>query len=146
MLSPELATRLKEAGLEWRPGLHDFFCIPDHSLDDRLFVISDMQANLELYRGLPVVTFHGIAEWALDYIMQQEVVWVPSEEQLRERLAELADSLMLTQAAGECVCTIEKDGQRYSFAGTEGSIAYGEALLFLLLRQAVVTETRIPGN
>jgi hypothetical protein len=138
MLSPELAYRLKEAGLDWQPGLHDFFWIPDTALEDRIFVISDMQANLELYRGLPVVTFHGVAEWALDYIMQQEVVWIPMEEQLRERLAKLADSLTLTQRAdGQCACMIEKDGHTYSFSGTDGSNAYGEALLFLLLQREV---------
>ncbi len=138
MLSPELAYRLKVAGLNWQPGLYDFFWIPDRALDERVFVISDMQANLELYRGLPVVTFHGVAEWALDYIMEQEVVWIPTEEQLRERLGRLADSLMLTQQAnGECTCTTEKEGRKYSFNGPDGSNAYGEALLFLLLQQDV---------
>ena len=34
-------------------------------------------------RGPPLLRFNGTVEWALDSIQQDEVVWLPSEEQLR---------------------------------------------------------------
>lgn len=133
MLSIELAQRLKNAGLEWMPELHDFFVIPEASLEGRLFVLSDMQANLEQYRGAPVVTFHGALEWALDYILQQEVVWVPTEEQLREHLAALVPVFSLRRAPAGYTCHIDLQGQELSFQAASGCDAYGEALLHVLL-------------
>jgi hypothetical protein len=56
-------------------------------MDSQVFVISAQPALLQLYNGSPVVTFHGSSEWALDYVFLSEVVWVPSETQLREALA-----------------------------------------------------------
>ena len=137
MISPQLAQRLKQAGLRWRPSRHDFFWIPERTLDDRIFVISDLQANLELYKGWPVVTFHGTAEWALDYILQQDVVWLPTEEQLREQLLEHVEELALTYKRGSHNCTVVAAGKSYLFPAAGGSDAYGEALLFLLLEQGL---------
>ena len=86
MISLTLAQQLKAAGLVWHTNNYDFFAIPDRELDDRVFVLADMMAYTELVQGWPVVAFHGTAEWALDYILTREVVWMPTEEQLREAL------------------------------------------------------------
>ena len=87
MISLSTASQLKRAGLTWIPALHDFFAIPDRGLDDRVFVISDMMAYVEIRNNLPVVTFHGVVEWALDYLLTTEVIWLPREEQLRMALS-----------------------------------------------------------
>src|SRR5688500_19863647 len=87
MLSLSTARKLKDAGLVWNPAAFDFFAIPDRSLDDHLFVISQMPAAIATLQGQPVVTFEGAVEWALDYIATIDVVWVPTETQLREHLA-----------------------------------------------------------
>lgn len=137
MISQSLAWKLKEAGLQWDPQLHDFFWIPDRALDEKTFVVSDLQANLELYRGWPVVTFHGSAEWALDYILQADVVWLPREEQLRLRLMDCVETLTFVSEPDCCTCRIQVEGERYSFTAPNGSDAYGEALLFALLQQGM---------
>lgn len=112
MISLELARALKAAGLEWVPAELDTFGIPDRNLDDKTFVISDILVTAELLGGLPIVSFQGAAEWALDYIVTTEVVWIPSERQLRQRLEaallegsrpELHLSLGLNGCRLECV-------------------------------------------
>ncbi|MCB0028074.1 MAG: hypothetical protein KDE28_09225, partial [Anaerolineales bacterium] len=84
MIALELATQLKEAGLEWQPALHDFFSVPFPDLEHRVFVLSDMTINQEVLRGWPALTFSGAMEWALDYVLTMEVVWLPTEAQLRQ--------------------------------------------------------------
>ena len=137
MISLELAQRLKKAGLVWKASNHHFFAIPDRELDDRVFVISDLMAHLDLFRGWPVVTFHGAVEWALDYILTTNVVWMPTEEQLREELAaflSVANTpfLQLNWLNGHYCCEIDFDEQRHQFEAQTASEAYGQALLFVL--------------
>jgi len=137
MISLLLARRLKHAGLVWRAGNYDFFAIPDRGMDDRIFVISDLMANLDIFRGWPVVTFHGSAEWALDYILTTELVWLPTEEQLRQALIDkLSDQVQLLVNLSSdrrgYRCTIVFNGQERDFESPDGSNAYGLALLYIL--------------
>lgn len=138
MIPLPLAQQLKAAGLVWRTNNYDFFAIPDRGLDDRVFVLADMMAYTELVQGWPVVAFHGTAEWALDYILTSEVVWMPTEEQLREALAaelQATGSPVVMTLAYDGVgyrCTIGSgDGSRVFDAPTAGE-GYGQALLHLL--------------
>jgi hypothetical protein len=85
MLSLSTARRLRAAGLTWTPGLHDFFTIPERGMDDRVFVISDVSVDIELLQGRSIVTLTDF-EWALDYTVILETVWLPTEEQLRRQL------------------------------------------------------------
>ena len=136
MIPLPLAQQLKAAGLVWRTNNYEFFAIPDRGLDDRVFVLADMMAYTELVQGWPVVAFQGTAEWALDYILTSEVVWVPTEEQLRETLvAQLpveADGLTLTRLAGGYRCEIAPAGDTLSFDAPTAGEAYGRALLHVL--------------
>lgn len=137
MISLELARELQDAGLIWDAGVNDFFAIPDRGLDDRVFVVSDMMANLDIFRGWPVVTFHGAAEWALDYILTAEVVWMPTEEQLRLALedillGELRVFLQLTRRPTDYRCSVQYKGETLHFDAPTGSEAYGRALLHVL--------------
>jgi hypothetical protein len=140
MISLSLAADLKEAGLVWPASQHDFFAVPDRDMDDRVFVISNMPANLEILRGWPAITFHGTAEWALDYILTSEVVWLPREEQLREALLaasgmDSSDQLALTFSGGLYTCTITRDENTFAFSAAGASDAYGLALLKCLQDQ-----------
>lgn len=137
MISLELAGRLKDAGLVWRTANHDFFGVPDTGLDDRVFVLTDIVAYTELIRGWPVVAFHGTAEWALDYIHTSEVVWLPTEAQLRESVVQLLGegtgnrlSLQLTKSG--YACTISAAERSMTFAAATAEEAYAAALLHLL--------------
>lgn len=137
MISIQLAQELKAAGLVWRTSVHDFFAVPERGMDDRVFVIADMMAYTELVQGWPVVAFHGTAEWALDYIFTSEVVWLPTEEQLREALlTELAAAghvpyLSLRGGDGRFTCAVDL-GEEHHFSGATASEAYAMALLHVL--------------
>ncbi len=137
MISLELARKLKTAGLVWVPQNNDFFAIPERDLDDRVFVLTDMMSNLDVFRGWPVVAFHGAAEWALDYIFTSEVVWMPSEEQLRallvdELLGEAVPFMQFELTADGYRCTFRYRDTAVACDGTDASEAYGLALLHVL--------------
>jgi hypothetical protein len=137
MVSLEIAKQLKAAGLLWQPVMHDFFAIPDRGLDHERFVISDMTVYVELLRGWPMATFHGTSEWALDYIYLQELVWMPTEEQIREALAsqlagEPQPSVHLFGVAVEYRCEIHFQGHTLAFTAEDASDAYANALIYVL--------------
>lgn len=139
MISLALAKQLKEAGLIWRTGTHDFFGIPDRGLDDQAFVISDIMATMELLQGWPAITFHGTSEWALDYIWTHELVWLPTEGQLR---AELENHLppdtnyQLIRETDLFRCVVYFPGQMKAFWGDTAIEVYAQALLFTLKMNA----------
>jgi hypothetical protein len=137
MLSLLTARALKQAGLAWKPAEFDFFSIPDRGLDERVFVISSMPAAIGQIQGQPMVTFEGAVEWALDYVATGEVVWLPTEEQLRGLLAarlaaEPRFVLNLSVTPAGCRCAITFDGQALSFEASDTSEAYAAALLHVL--------------
>ena len=137
MLSIATAQDLSEAGLSWSPAPFDFFAIPNMGLDERIFVISEMPAAIAKIQGRSMVTFDGAAEWALDYVASGEVLWLPTEEQLRTlvaaRLGADADpALTLVTTSDRCRCEIRWQGRALSFEAANGSEAYAAALLELL--------------
>ena len=140
MIPLALAVKLKEAGLVWRTNTHDFFAIPGHDLDDRIFVLADMVAFTELVQGWPAVAFHGTAEWALDYIFTDEIVWMPTEEQLRDALVDnlrrdgdAPPALRLSYGPGDGYrCEVGFRGQTVPFDGPTAGEAYALALLHVL--------------
>jgi hypothetical protein len=117
--------------------LHHFFAIPERGFDDRVFVISDLMAHLDLLKGWPIVAFHGAVEWALDYILMTEVVWMPTEEQLRQELEEILlgepeAALQLSWRPYGYLCEIHFRSDRLTFEAKSASDAYGGALLHIL--------------
>jgi hypothetical protein len=143
MLSLKTARALSQAGLAWQPAEFDFFAVPDRGLDERVFVISDMPAAVGQMQGLPMVTFEGAVEWALDYVPTGDVLWLPTEEQLRGQLAaRLAAEphfvLGLNMSAGGCRCEIFFGGQALGFQAADASEAYAAALLHTLPSGAVM--------
>lgn len=141
MLTLALAIQLKKAGLEWQPALHDTFAIPERGLDERRFVLTEVLTYIELFHGSPVVTFHGTAEWALDFVLQTEAVWIPNETQLRELLLAYGDNLVLRQMDDGFECRLESAGEALSFSGSNVCDLYGSALLQLLWREDADPET-----
>lgn len=135
MISLDLARQLKAADMVWQPALHDFFAVPDAGLDDRVFVISDMVAEVEIMRGWPTITFHGSVEWALDYVLQTEAVWLPTETQLRDMLLSAvgeADVVSLTVTAGTATCCVTRGVVSAEFDAADAPSAYAHALLAYL--------------
>jgi hypothetical protein len=130
MISADLAKELQDAGLEWVPELYDVFMIPDRDLDDRVFVISDLTIGVDQLGGTATIMFNGAVEWSLDYIFSQDVVWLPTERQLRELVGDRM--LRLTRESTGWCCAIAVDGATTEFAAVEASDAYGQAVLHLL--------------
>ena len=138
MISLATARRLKEAGLEWAPANGDQFVVPDREMDDRVFVVSDMATMIELLKGMPVVTFHGTPEWALDYLFLVEAVWMPGEGHLRELLRQGLERhgarvFDLIYVEGEYTFRCEWNGEAEAFHAADAAEAYAAALLHILL-------------
>ena len=132
LISFELAKRLRAAGLLWRPAWGDLFHIPDRHLDDRAFVLADLSVEVTtLADGIGAITFNGAVEWSLDYILTQDVVWMPSEGQLRSLLGDRLRSLSLDD--GTFVCEIMlPHGLLERHTAPTAAEAYGRALLSML--------------
>lgn len=135
MISVELARRLRGAGLTWQPAERDFFALLDRNLDGQVFVVSQLTALLQLYNGQPVITFHGTSEWALDYVLVADAVWLPSETQLRallEARIEHDTPMLLARTTAGYELELKIGGVRFTFDAPRAEDAYGLALLHLL--------------
>lgn len=130
MISIKLAKQLRDAGLEWLPAEGDRFMIPDRDLEDHVFSIAEMTVEVRRLAQGKRIMFNGAVEWALDSILQTEVVWLPSEGQLRDRLGRAFDSLR--QRGDSYVCEIVVDDNRSAYTSNEPATAYALALLDLL--------------
>lgn len=127
MISIELARELAAAGLTWQPDNGDRFFIPDRDLDEEIFAISEMTVDVRTVPGGKEISFNGAVEWALDAIEQHEVVWLPTEAQLREALGEHFVSLWRTSDGYACVAST--NGEHRDFAADHAADAYAMALL-----------------
>lgn len=104
--------------------------IPDRDLDDHVFSISDMTVEVRRIAEQQRIMFNGSVEWALDSIVQTEVIWLPSEAQLRDRLGAAFGSLHHDADGFHCRIVVGKDAR--VFTSTVPADAYGHALLHLL--------------
>lgn len=152
MISLSMARALKNNGLAWSPQTNDYFAIPDRGMDEKVFVLSEVLSLIDLFHGRSVVTFHGTAEWALDYLVTSEVVWMPRADQLRaeifDRIAtrtsegpndqagtpprKAAPELVLTSDRETHRCEIHARLLRATFEASSAEDAYAKALLYLL--------------
>jgi hypothetical protein len=130
VLSVAIARRLREAGLSWTPARGDRFVVADRDMDDEVFVLSDMTIEVHHYPGGPVIGFNGTTEWALDSVDQQDALWVPSEQQLRELLD--AAFVRLEKFDGHHRVVVSRAGVEASVIADTAADAYGLALLELI--------------
>ncbi|MBL7254954.1 pilus assembly protein CpaE [Paractinoplanes lichenicola] len=130
MIGVQLAQQLREAGLTWKPALGDRFAIPDHDLDDEVFVLSNMTIEVHTLPEGQVIGFNGTTEWALDDVEMDETVWLPREDQLRELLGGTFRALRRGPAGYEVL--IDLLGEERTFAAETVEGAYAGALLHLL--------------
>lgn len=131
MISVELARQLRDAGLRWEPASGDRFVIPDRDLDEQIFSISEMTIDVRHSPVGRLIAFNGTVEWALDSIMQREVIWLPSEGQLRALLGDRFVALERLPTGMRCV--VELDGHRVEYVDEVAANAYGRALLHGIL-------------
>lgn len=136
MITLQTARKLKDAGLIWQPKHGDRFVAPDRGMDDLVFVINDMATIIEMWQGMPAVTFHGTPEWALDYLYLGETLWLPHESQLRDLLERVlvasgTDVYDLLFADRRYTCRFAWHGAALAFAAEDAAEAYAAALLYL---------------
>lgn len=138
MLSLKTAQELKEMGLDWSPSVNDFFAMPDRDLEDKIFVVGDLLATIEVLFGKKVVSFQGAPEWALDSILVSEVVWIPSESQLRQLMENYLSGddrnwLSLTRSGqGVYRLRFEFIGEICEFEANKAEEVYALGLLYFL--------------
>jgi len=130
VISLELAQRLRSAGLVWEPEPGDRFVVPGRVMDDEVFVVSTMLVDVHEFPTGRVIGFNGTTEWALDSIEQHEVVWLPWEHQLRERLGPRFVRLE-TDDPGFLVVTAW-DGREERSTHGDAECAYAQSLLAML--------------
>ena len=130
MISVALARKLRDAGLRWNPASGDRFVVADRDMDDEVFTLADVIAEVHEFPSGRVIGFNGTVEWALDSVEAHNSVWLPSEGQLRERLAGTFRRLSL--ADGRWLVEIEVAGAASAFESHDPEEAYGQALLYLI--------------
>jgi hypothetical protein len=131
VITLELATRLRDAGLVWTPASGDRFAIPDRDLDGQVFVVSEMTIDTQELPTGAVMKFNGTTEWALDSIAQDEVIWLPHEAQLRDLIGP-AFRRLEPAGSGYAVEAVARDGSPIRELDVDAERAYARVLLALL--------------
>lgn len=134
MISTEMAVALRDAGLVWRPRSGDRFQLDEPEFEADVFTVSEMTIEPREYPTGRILAFNGTTEWALDSVAQDDALWLPREDQLREMLRSsfralrrLADTHEVEVRIGEEVLVFEHP---------EPADAYALAVLELLRRIA----------
>jgi hypothetical protein len=126
----DLAIRLRDAGLVWRPAAGDRFAVPDRDLDDEVFVLANMVIQVHDLPDTAVIGFNGTTEWALDDVDKEEAIWLPREDQMRQLLGPAFRRLEHTGDGFRLVARLKN--RETKFFAREAEAAYGMALLRLL--------------
>ena len=132
MIATDLALALEAAGLQWRPRAGDRFVLRGADMAGEVFTISEMVVEAHQYETGTVLGFNGTTEWALDSVRQEDAIWLPREDQLRELLGGTFRSLARS-TDGRYQVLVELSGQpERVFTADEAADAYAEALLVLV--------------
>jgi hypothetical protein len=132
VISRSAAQRLANAGVQWHPGAGDRFAIRSDQLADEVFTVSDMVVEAREYPTGTVLAFNGTTEWALDSVRQEDAMWLPREDQLRELLGPAFRSLARS-TTGWYQVLVEIPGRPEQAFGSESpDDAYAEAVLALV--------------
>ena len=129
LIDLELARRLAAGGVRWDPADGDRFTIPGKDLDAAVFVVAPMVVDVVRADGRALLRFNGTVEWALDSVQQDEVIWLPSEEQVRALLG--GTFRTLTATADGYRVEVEIAGVRHRAEARSVVDAYAVALLLM---------------
>lgn len=111
--------------------------IPDRDLDEELFTVSEMVVEVHDLPGGRLFAFNGTTEWALDSVMEADVVWLPREDQLRSLLGPAFVSLQAVP--GGYAVDVGESGMRKRYVDADAESAYARALLGVLAAQIAAT-------
>lgn len=130
MISVELARALRDAGLRWKPETGDRFVIDKPEVDQDVYTLAEMTVEKHDFPTGAVLGFNGTTEWALDSVAEDEALWIPREDQLRELLGRAFVGLTRVEGPAGAMHTVTariEDADR-TFAAADPAVAYGEAL------------------
>jgi hypothetical protein len=130
MISRELAIRLAPY-VSWVPQNGDWFFIQRPEIADATFLVSDMVVEHVPHERRPRFHFNGTTEWALDSVEVAAAVWLPGEQQLRDRLGSAFLSLDRV-GEGYLVTVLGPAGTHHTAPVPEVSDAYALALLHIV--------------
>ena len=128
MLDVLLAQQLRAAGLAWEPKPGDRFVLPLPDMQYEVFILSNVIADVHRFENGNVIGFNGTTEWALDIVEQDDVVWLPREEQLRDLLG-AAFVRLEHVTGGYAVTATSGDGEDRRFVDIDAERAYARAVL-----------------
>ncbi|MDM0010793.1 hypothetical protein QTI19_38960 [Variovorax sp. J22R203] len=132
MLSTDNAVALEAAGLQWHPRPGDRFVIRSADMAGEVFTISEMVVEAHVHDTGTVLGFNGTTEWALDSVRQEDALWLPREDQMRELLGGTFRSLARS-TDGRYQVLVEVGGRpERVFTADDAADAYAEALLALV--------------
>jgi len=132
MISVDRALELRNAGLRWHPTSGDRFAVLQPEMDNEIFTISEMTIEAHTFPTGTVLGFNGTTEWALDSVAQEDAVWLPREDQLRDLLGSTFRSLARS-TTGAFQVVVERTGHfEESFWGETAEEAYAQAALALV--------------
>jgi hypothetical protein len=137
VISRELSTALRDAGLVWHPESGDRFQLDlpeqvEAEIEADVFTVSEMTIEARRYPTGTILAFNGTTEWALDSVAFADAVWLPREDQLRELLR--ATFRTLTRLEDSFEVEVDIAGERRRFDHPDVAEAYGLALLDLIRR------------
>lgn len=137
MIDIDVAIRLRDAGLRWEPRDGDHFTIDAELLRDDVFMLATMvvEAGVDRHGG-NVFRFNGTTEWALDSIQQEEAIWIPREDQLRDALGEQFVALRREEDDAFVVEVRPGGGKKRDVRAPRAEDAYAGALLVHLTEAA----------
>ncbi|MBD8059877.1 pilus assembly protein CpaE [Cellulomonas sp. JH27-2] len=136
MISLSSARALRDSGLRWTPTSGDRFVMLQVGMEDDVFTISEMTIEAHQFPTGTVLGFNGTTEWALDSVAQEDALWLPREDQLRELLGGAFRSLARS-TDGRYQVLAELPGRpEQLFTAVQATEAYAQALL-ALIRAAV---------
>lgn len=134
MISTEMAVALRDAGLVWHPRSGDRFQLDEPEFEADVFTVSEMTIEPREYPTGRILAFNGTTEWALDSVAQEDALWLPREDQLREMLRTAFRALRRLADTHEVEIQIGEDV--LVFEHPEPADAYAMAVLELLRRIA----------
>lgn len=135
LISDSLAQQLQDAGLVWHPEAGDHFRIRAQALTEDVFILSHMVIEAREFDTGTVLRFNGTTEWALDSVAKEDALWLPREDQLRDRLG--GAFVRLERVGDDYELTIRThDRAESAYTGPTPAEAYGQGLLDLV-RHAV---------
>jgi len=130
VISVARAEELHAAGLKWVPRPADSFAV--RVLEDQVFTIADMVVEPREYPTGTVLGFNGTTEWALDSVRQEDALWLPREDQLRELLGGTFRSLARSTFGGYQVLVELAGRPEQLFSADDAADAYAQAVLSLV--------------